>query len=62
MDPEAEKQTEIFYALNRIKKAFWDTFYEKGEIYFPYPEVCPNEERRNRAVQEEWERFLIHLG
>ena len=48
------------YTLEEIKKAFWATFHERGELFFPYAHLG-DEKEKDEAVQLYWEDFIKHL-
>jgi len=47
------------YTVDEIKKAFWETFHESGELWFNYQGTPEN----NTEVTEEWwDTFLEELN
>ena len=48
------------YTLETIKKAFWETFHESGEAWFPYSRIVPEDECQETTT-EYWEEFSVNL-
>ena len=46
------------FTLEEVKKAFWETFNESGELWFDY---LDNAEENNKCTNEFWEDFLENL-
>jgi hypothetical protein len=46
------------YTIEEIKKAFWKTYHESGEIWFDY---LGTDEQNERSTQGGWEDFLENL-
>lgn len=40
------------YTLETIKKAFWETFHQAGEVYFG---------SIDKYTEEQWHEFVKHL-
>jgi hypothetical protein len=50
-------------AISEVKKAFWETFHEAGEIWFPYPfdKKEPEHEYNESITQDWWNTFEDNL-
>ena len=42
------------YSIDEIKKAFWATFHESGELWFDY---LTSKEESESSTQEKWKWF-----
>ena len=47
------------YTQEEIKAAFWKTFHESGELWFPNSD---SEEENTEATDYKWAKFLEHLN
>lgn len=46
------------YSLNDIKKTFWKTFHESGEVWFDY---LNDKESHNNSTEGSWNEFVENL-
>jgi len=46
------------YTVDEIKKAFWETFHESGELWFCY---ISTPENNTEHTESYWENFLENL-
>jgi hypothetical protein len=46
------------YTIEQIKKAFWETFHESGELWFNY---LGTDEDNNESTDNEWLDFKENL-
>ena len=47
------------YTLEEVKKAFWATFHESGELWFDY---LGTHENNTEVTEEWWDTFLEELN
>ena len=50
---------EKIYVINQIKKAFWDTFHNRGEVWFGDDTI--KEEKIEASIESEWIDFKKNL-
>jgi len=50
------------FSKEQVRLAFWKTFHESGEIFFPYPDMGEDEEDCELFTNEMWEDFFSNLN
>ena len=45
-----------------VRKAFWATFHQSGEHWFPYPNMGADPEYCEEITEEAWRELLEHLA
>jgi hypothetical protein len=45
------------YSLSEIKDAFYEVFYQAGDLFFPYIEMGASEKECKESVKDYWEEF-----